>query len=121
MDDEAHHGTPELAPGLRRLNGTDLIVWGYPDRITPVSLLALQRLPSQSLYGQAPVGPPSGAFLFHQPHRDLCTRIRLIKTMIDVLLFHLSIVLVDESLHAIQYHGLIQIGSACRVVDRDIY
>ena len=83
MDDEAHHGTPELAPGLRRLNGTELILWGYPDRITPVSFVARQRLPFQSLNGQAPVGPPfRGFFIFSQhesqrvdflyPVRDRC-------------------------------------------------
>jgi hypothetical protein len=41
--------------------------------------------------------------------------------MKDVLLFHLSIILVDESLHAIKDYRLIQVRSASRVVDDDIY
>lgn len=112
MDDEAHHDTPELAPGLRRLNGTELILRGYPDRITPVSLLALQRLPAQSLYGQAPVGPPfRGFFLSQRFDSDFSAWICFIQCVIDVLLFYLPIILVDESLHTIQYHGLIQVRS----------
>ena len=105
MDDEAHHGTPELAPGLRRLNEDGLIVWGDPDRIATVFVACTSKttvsIPERSSPGRSPL---PGLFLFYLLNTNLSAWIFFIQCVIDVLLFHLSIVLVNKSLHTIQDH-----------------
>ena len=76
------------------------------------SLLHTQRLPSPQPDGQAPREKSLGAFLFPvlipcrtcSRDHNFCTRILFVETVIDMLLFHLSIVLVNVPLHRIEYH-----------------
>jgi hypothetical protein len=67
------------------------------------------------------IDDPSGAFSFQSPDPDLRSRIVPIEPMKDVLLFHLSVVLVDQSLHRIQDHRLIEVWPSTRIEDRDLY
>ena len=111
MDFSWHFGAGRMFPlhsvAARRTgeHETDLIYTLTACRIMPVSLLVTLRLPSPHPDGQA-LGRVllSGAFSFQDLHFDLRSRVVFIQPVIDMLLFHLSVVLVDQSLHGIQYH-----------------
>ena len=104
-------GPPELAPGLRRLMSDGCDLWGIQIGSRP-SLCSKSRLPSIHPDGQGPGSVQlSGPFSFQFPYTNLCAGIVFVEAVKDMLLFHLPVVLVNKSLHAIQYHGLIQVRS----------
>ena len=111
-DDGTPLTTPELAPGLRRLQETDLIYTHGACRVTPVSTSAIADYRPSPLTVKPRQVPPVGAFLFQHLDFNFRTGIVFIQTVIDVLGFDLSVVLVHQSLHAIQDHRLVEIRSA---------
>ena len=111
-DDIGPPTTLELAPSLRRLRETDLIYTPVACRIMPVSTSAIADYRPSPLTVKPRQVPPVGAFLFQHFDFDLCARIVFIQRVIDMLLFDLSVVLVNQVLHRIKDHRLIEIGSA---------
>lgn len=78
---------------------TDLINTHWTCKITPVFDFAIQDY--RHTPGRSSPGSNVGAFLYQRLDSYLCAWIVFIQCVIDMLLFDLSVVLVDQILHCI--------------------
>ena len=71
----------------------------------------------------SPLSPPHSGLLFWGHgwdllNNDLCPWLVRIQPPQDVLLLHLTVILIDQSLHQIQYEALVQVRAAAGVEDK---